>query len=56
LSHIPVVAITADSSPEMAERCRMAGCAAFISKPALPDDVAQQLRAVLSSGEGSGKR
>jgi two-component system, cell cycle response regulator DivK len=56
LSHIPVVAITADPSEEMEERCRMAGCAAFIGKPALPDDVARQLRAVLSSVEGSGRR
>ena len=54
LAHIPVVAITADSSLQMADRCRAAGCAAFISKPALPDDVARQLKAVLTSAEGSG--
>ena len=56
LSHIPVVAITADSSREMADRCRMAGCASFIAKPVLPDAVAQHLRAALSSAEGSGTR
>ena len=56
LAHIPVVATTADSSREMADRCRSAGCASFISKPVLPDAVAQHLRSVLSSGEGSGRR
>jgi CheY-like chemotaxis protein len=56
LAHIPVVAITADSSREMAERCRAAGCAAFIAKPILPDAVAQQLRDVLSTAEGFGTR
>jgi CheY-like chemotaxis protein len=53
LAQIPVVAITADSSAQMAERCRKAGCASFISKPALPDEVARQLRAVLTTGEGA---
>ena len=56
LQHIPVVAITADSSQQMAERCRAAGCAAFISKPALPDEVARELKVVLSSVEGSETR
>ena len=53
LAHIPIVAITADSSRQMADRCRAAGCAAFIAKPALPDDVARELRAVLTTVEGS---
>lgn len=53
LAHIPIIAITADSSPQMADRCRAAGCAAFMSKPALPDDVARELRAVLTTAEGS---
>jgi two-component system, cell cycle response regulator DivK len=56
LSHIPVVAITADSSREMADRCRAAGCASFIAKPALPDQVAQHVRAALANGAGSGTR
>ena len=56
LSRIPVVAITADLSREMAARCRAAGCASFISKPILPDEVARHLRSVLSSVEGSGTR
>ena len=56
LAHIPVVAITADSSREMSERCRAAGCASFISKPILPDDVAKHLRSVLASAEGFGTR
>lgn len=56
LAHIPVVAITADPSKEMAERCRAAGCHSFIAKPMLPTEVEQHLRAVLSRVEDSGTR
>lgn len=56
LMHIPVVAITADPSKEMADRCREAGCCSFIAKPVLPDEVARHLRAVLATGGGSETR
>lgn len=56
LAHIPVVAITADPSREMENRCHAAGCHSFMSKPVLPDDVARHLRAVLATGEGHGTR
>lgn len=56
LSHIPVVAITADPSKEMAARCQEAGCHSFISKPVLPNDVAQHLRNALSNAADSGTR
>lgn len=56
LSHIPVVAITADPSKEMAARCHDAGCHSFISKPVLPNEVAQHLRNALSNAADSGTR
>ena len=48
LAHIPVVAITADPSSEIGDRCRMAGCTAFLTKPVLPDEVARQITAILT--------
>lgn len=48
LAHIPVVAITADSSNEIGERARSAGCASVIMKPVLPDEVARQISHVLA--------
>jgi CheY-like chemotaxis protein len=56
LAHIPVVAITADPSKEMENRCHAAGCHSFMSKPVLPDEVAQHLRAVLANDEDPGRR
>lgn len=47
LSHIPIVAITGDTSDEVCERARAAGCTAFISKPALPQHVATYLTQML---------
>jgi two-component system cell cycle response regulator DivK len=47
LAHIPVVAITADSSSEIGQRCIDAGCTAFLAKPVLPDEVARQITAIL---------
>jgi two-component system, cell cycle response regulator DivK len=56
LCHTPVVAITADPSAEIAQRCREAGCTSFISKPALPDEVEKHIRGVLADVASSGKR
>jgi len=53
LCHTPVIAITADPSEEIGRRCREAGCTSFITKPALPDEVEQHIRAVLASAAGS---
>ena len=48
LAHIPIVAMTADPSTEISERAMAAGCAAFISKPVLPDEVAREITRVLA--------
>jgi CheY-like chemotaxis protein len=53
LAHIPVVAMTADPSTEIEKRAREAGCSAIIMKPALPDDVARQISAILSGAPRS---
>ncbi len=49
LSHIPVVAITADSSAEIGENARRAGCSAVIMKPVLPDEVARRITDLLAT-------
>jgi two-component system, cell cycle response regulator DivK len=51
LAHIPVVAFTADVTPDVAARARHAGCAEFIAKPAVPDDVARTIADVLGRNE-----
>lgn len=49
LAHIPVVAMTADSSNDIGERARRAGCATIIFKPVLPDEVARKISALLAA-------
>ena len=49
LAHIPVVAMTADSSDGIGDRARRAGCATVIFKPVLPDEVARKITAVLAA-------
>lgn len=49
LAHIPVVAITADVSPDIGARARAAGCAAVLEKPVLPDEVARRIIEILES-------
>lgn len=45
--HIPVVAITGHSGTGASEAARTAGCAAFVLKPALPDQVVAEIRKAL---------
>lgn len=52
LSNVPMVALTSDSSDDMDARVREAGCRAFITKPALPQDVATCITRLLK-GHGS---
>jgi two-component system, cell cycle response regulator DivK len=44
---IPVMALTGHVLPKHSERAREVGCDAFLAKPALPDKVAEQIRALL---------
>lgn len=54
LAHIPVVAISADPSSEISERCRMAGCTEFLAKPVLPDEVARRITSILTRTAAAG--
>lgn len=38
-AHLPIVALTADATPEMAARCAAAGMDACVIKPVAPDDL-----------------
>ena len=44
---IPVVIVTSLAEASARERARRAGCAAFLVKPCLPDQLATELRTVL---------
>jgi two-component system, cell cycle response regulator DivK len=44
---IPVVMLTGHASPSLRERAEREGCAAFVVKPCLPDELATELRQVL---------
>ncbi len=50
LSHVPIIALTADSSDEMCGRVLEAGCRAYITKPALPRHVAGCITRLLEGG------
>ncbi len=46
-----VVALTGHALAGHAEGARRAGCDAFVTKPCLPDDLVNRIRAVLDSGK-----
>ena len=48
-THLPVVILSAHAYPEDEERARVAGAAAFLSKPCLPHDLAATLKQVSES-------
>lgn len=45
---IPVVALTGHAFPGHADKAKQVGCDAFVTKPALPQDVADRIRSMLS--------
>jgi two-component system, cell cycle response regulator DivK len=49
LAHIPVVALTADSSSNLNARARRAGCSGVITKPVFPDEVARKITTLLAT-------
>lgn len=50
--HIPIVAITGHSGRAASEAARTAGCAAFLLKPALPDQVVIEINKALGRRAG----
>jgi CheY-like chemotaxis protein len=52
---IPVMALTGHVLPNHKEKAQEVGCDVFISKPALPDTVADQIRALLQKAGGKSR-
>jgi two-component system cell cycle response regulator DivK len=48
LQHIPVLALTAHSSPEHVASAKSAGCDGVIVKPCVPDELMRRIRSVLN--------
>jgi CheY-like chemotaxis protein len=44
---LPVVVLTGHSTPSIASRAKQVGCAALLTKPCLPDELARTLHTVL---------
>jgi two-component system, cell cycle response regulator DivK len=47
-SDIPIVVLTGYIAPEMQQRAKREGCAAFLVKPCLPEQLASELRRALT--------
>jgi len=54
--HIPIVALTGHALAGHAEGARQAGCDAFVTKPCLPDDLVDRVRAMLDVGRKKARR
>ena len=50
---IPVVALTGHALAGISDGARQAGCAAFVTKPCLPDDLVMEIRRVLAARPAS---
>ena len=48
---IPVVALTSHAFAGVSEGAKRAGCAAFVTKPCLPEDLVREIRKVLKSDD-----
>jgi len=49
-SHIPVLALTAHAFDDARQEARTSGCDGFVTKPCLPDDLVEKVRATLENG------
>ena len=47
--HIPVVALTAHAFDDARQQARAVGCDGFVTKPCLPDDLVEKIRATLDA-------
>lgn len=49
-THIPVLALTAHAFDDARQEARSSGCDGFVTKPCLPDDLVEKVRATLETG------
>jgi CheY-like chemotaxis protein len=54
--HIPVLALTAHAFDDARQEAQAAGCDGFVTKPCLPDDLVDRVRAILEGGTRRKKR
>jgi CheY-like chemotaxis protein len=54
--HIPILALTAHAFDDARQEAKEAGCDGFVTKPCLPDDLVDQVRATLEGGNRRKKR
>jgi two-component system, cell cycle response regulator DivK len=54
-SSIPVIALTAHSTPPQERAARAAGCDGFMAKPWTPDALSRDIRAFLATTRGRGR-
>ncbi len=52
---IPIIVLTGHALAPMRERALQAGCAAFVAKPCLPQDLLAQVEQVLATRRSSGR-
>ena len=55
-SHIPVIMVSQDTSPETIEKCRGLGCSAFLSKPVKIDKLHEILQEYVFSSLGTRRK
>jgi two-component system, cell cycle response regulator DivK len=49
LRHVPVIALTGHALSGTAETAAQAGCDAFVTKPCLPEELAQEIRRIIKN-------
>lgn len=54
IRHLPVVALTGNASPSDRERCLLAGCDGYLSKPVSRMDLHDMIRHFLPAGNATG--
>ena len=54
--HIPILALTAHAFDDARREAKSVGCDGFVTKPCLPDDLVDRVRAMLDVGRKKARR
>ncbi|HTM27244.1 MAG TPA: response regulator [Vicinamibacterales bacterium] len=54
--HIPILALTAHAFDDARREAKTVGCDGFVTKPCLPDDLVDRVRAMLDGGRKKARR